>query len=78
MEFGWDPVKAAGNLHKHRISFREAASVFGDSLDATFPDPDHSAGEDRFITVGLSNRETLLWSHTHNGSNGSESLVHEC
>jgi len=60
MEFEWDPVKATWNLHKHRVSFQEAASVFGDSLGATFPDPGHSLGEDRFITVGLSNRGRLL------------------
>jgi uncharacterized DUF497 family protein len=60
MEFEWDPRKAAENLRKHRVSFQEAASVFGDSLGATVPDPDHSVGENRFITVGLSNRGRLL------------------
>jgi uncharacterized DUF497 family protein len=60
MEFEWDPGKAAGNLRKHKISFQEAASVFGDSLGVTVPDPDHSVGENRFITVGLSNRGRLL------------------
>lgn len=60
MEFEWDPAKAAGNLHKHKVSFEEAASVFGDALGATVRDPDHSIVEDRFITVGLSNRGRLL------------------
>jgi len=34
--------------------------VFGDFLGATVSDPDHSAGENRFIIVGLSNRGRLL------------------
>jgi len=60
MEFEWDPAKAARNLRKHKVSFQEAASVFGDSLGVTVPDPDHSVGECRFITVGQSNRAMLL------------------
>jgi uncharacterized DUF497 family protein len=32
MEFEWDPNKASENLRKHRVSFTEAASVFGDLL----------------------------------------------
>jgi uncharacterized DUF497 family protein len=35
MEFEWDPDKAARNLRKHKISFDEAATVFGDFLGAT-------------------------------------------
>jgi len=34
MEFEWDRNKAARNLRKHKISFAEAASVFGDILGA--------------------------------------------
>ena len=60
MEFEWDPGKAARNLRKHNVSFNEAATVFGDLLGTTVSDPDHSAGERRYITVGLSNRGRLL------------------
>ena len=60
MEFEWDPEKAAGNLRKHKVSFTEAATVFGDSLGTTVVDPDHSADEHRFITVGLSSSRRLL------------------
>jgi len=38
VEFGWDPRKAAANLRKHKISFDEATTVFGDSLSATASD----------------------------------------
>jgi uncharacterized DUF497 family protein len=56
MEFEWDPGKAAGNLLKHRVSFSEAATVLGDYLGATAPDPDHSGDESRYVTIGLSSR----------------------
>ena len=60
MEFEWDPEKAAHNLRKHKVSFTEAATVFGDFLSATVADPDHSGDEHRYITIGLSNRGRLL------------------
>ena len=45
MEFEWDPLKAAGNLRKHQVSFTEAATVLGDDLGITVPEPDHSRDE---------------------------------
>jgi hypothetical protein len=60
MEFEWDPSKAAVNLRKHKITFNEAATVFGDDYGITVSDPDHSADEQRYITIGLSNRGRLL------------------
>lgn len=60
LEFEWDPSKAEANLRKHGVSFAEAATVFGDELSVTVDDPDHSKSEDRFITIGLSNRQRLL------------------
>jgi hypothetical protein len=65
MEFEWDPKKAAKNSKKHKVSFAEAATVFGDTLSMTVPDPDHSTDEDRYITIGLSDkRRLLLVAHT--------------
>ena len=69
MEFEWDPRKAEINLRKHGVSFTEAGTVFGDDLAITVPDPDHSLNEERFITVGWSNRRRLLMvSHTDRGN----------
>jgi len=53
MEFEWNPDKAVINLRKHNISFQEATTVFDDSLSVTFPDPDHSIGEDRYVIIGM-------------------------
>ena len=65
MQFAWDPDKAASNLRDHRVTFEEASSVFGDALAITFDDPDHSEGESRLLTFGLSEQGRLLVvSHT--------------
>lgn len=60
MEFEWDPKKADKNKQKHKVSFEEAVTVFYDPLSATFNDPDHSVGEQRFIIIGFSSRDRLL------------------
>jgi uncharacterized protein len=60
MEFEWDEEKSVVNRKKHGVSFHEAATVFGDPLAITFPDPDHSIGEHRFLTLGLSMMNRLL------------------
>jgi ribonuclease toxin BrnT of type II toxin-antitoxin system len=44
VNFEWDPGKARQNRRKHRISFEEAATIFGDPLAITYPDPDHFIG----------------------------------
>jgi uncharacterized protein len=56
----WDARKAATNLRKHGVSFEEAASVFFDPLSATGNDPDHSLGERRCVTFGVSSSGRLL------------------
>ena len=66
MEFEWDAPKAATNLKKHGVTFDEAASVFLDQLAVSGPDPDHSVGESRYITFGMSSLGQLLAvSHTY-------------
>ena len=65
MRFEWDSKKAAVNKRKHGVSFKEAATVFGDPESITFDDPDHSVQEDRFLTIGKSKTgQVLLVSHT--------------
>lgn len=65
MEFEWAPAKAAANLRKHNVSFDEAVTVFADFLSVTAPDPDHSADELRYITVGWSSQKrAIMVAHT--------------
>lgn len=60
MEFEIDPKKAALNLKKHKVSFEEAASVFGDPIAYSFADPDHSMGEERWLMFGQSYMARIL------------------
>lgn len=60
MRFEWDEKKAAANFAKHGVSFVDAVTVFYDPLAITFPDPDHSIGEERFVTVGYALAGRLL------------------
>jgi uncharacterized DUF497 family protein len=56
LRFLWDPRKAESNERKHGVGFQEATTVFDDSLSVTISDPDHSEDEERFLSLGLSNR----------------------
>ena len=58
VRFVWDKRKAAANLKKHGVSFEEAATAFDDNLGAYYPDSLH---EDRFILIGYSRQQRLLY-----------------
>lgn len=60
IKFEWDKRKARQNLAKHQVDFPEASTVFSDTLSITIADPDHSEDEQRWVTIGLSNRQRLL------------------
>ncbi len=65
MLFEWEEAKAVRNISKHKVAFEEASTVFEDDLSLTGRDPDHSLGEHRFITFGVSARNrVLVVSHT--------------
>ena len=53
-EFSWDDRKAAANLRKHGVSFHEASTAFDGPFAITYPDSEHSTGESRHVTFGLS------------------------
>ena len=68
MIYEWDPDKAAANQRKHGVSFDEAKTVFVDPFAETFDDPDHSGDERRFITIGMSTGQHLLFvAHADSG-----------
>jgi uncharacterized DUF497 family protein len=66
IDITWDPAKAESNWSKHGVSFAEAAEVLLDPLALTVFDPAHSATEDRWFTLGATQRGRLLAvAHTH-------------
>jgi uncharacterized protein len=67
--FEWDPVKAESVSRKHGITFEDAATVFADPFAITIPDLLHSIDEDRYVTIGATQRNrVLVVSHTPRGS----------
>ena len=67
MQFEWDDDKQILVIEGHNIDFIEACSVFFDDNEVTFADNRFEDGEQRFITIGMSNQARLLvvgWSWT--------------
>ncbi len=60
LNFEWDLDKEAKNISKHDVDFDEAGSVFNDPMFITFLDEEHSIDEERYLTIGLSNKGRLL------------------
>ena len=58
VRFSWDLAKAKRNVRKHGVSFAEASTAFEDPLGAYYPD---SLNTDRFILIGYSRRQRLLY-----------------
>ncbi len=70
LKFEWDSSKARSNAAKHGVLFEEAATLFGDALAITIPDPLHSLLEERFVTIGRSeNGKILVVAATERGGN---------
>jgi uncharacterized DUF497 family protein len=65
----WNEEKARSNVAKHGITFTEAATIFLDPFLMTFPDDLHSDIEERFVSIGRSERHRiLLVVHTDRGT----------
>ena len=63
MQFEWDEEKAALNLKKHGVDFRDAVRVFYDVNRIEWYDSEHSDEEDRYNTIGMV-REVLFVVYT--------------
>ena len=72
----WDPIKDRENRNKHGVGFDEAATIFRDSKALSIFDPDHSETEDRWITMGISEKGRLLIvNHTFREENREEVTI---
>jgi hypothetical protein len=68
--FEWDENKARLNFKKHKVSFKEAKTIFNDPSLMTFLDLEHSDYEQRYINIGISSRKRfLIVIHTERGGN---------
>ena len=75
-KYEWDENKNQINKSKHGISFEEAKTVFDDEDAILFDDPDHSLEEDRFLILGITQKERLcIVSHCYRGKNDIIRLI---
>lgn len=75
MVITWDKNKNASNIKKHGISFDDAAEVFDDPLHISVLDKRFDYFEERWITIGLSKKGTILVvGHLYSLTSGEETL----
>lgn len=60
MRFVWAPEKDKINVRKHNISFTQSCYVFSDPYSLTLFDESHSEYEDRWVTLGQIQDETIM------------------
>ena len=60
VRFEWDPIKAASNLAKHKISFEQALRAFDDPFALIAPDVRHSQSEQREWILGEADPAVLV------------------
>jgi uncharacterized protein len=67
LTFDWDTIKARQNLAKHGISFERASRVFFDPFALELLDTRADYGEERMITIGLTEAGILTVISTERG-----------
>ena len=74
--FEWEPQKAHSNLVKHGVSFEQAITIFRDPHAISIYDEEHSADEERWLTLGISSTGGLLVvHHTFHEADGETIVV---
>lgn len=61
IEFDWDKGNIGKNWRKHKVRDSEAEEVFFDDNKKIFKDKLHSKEEERFILLGKTQKERLLF-----------------
>ncbi|WP_298057781.1 BrnT family toxin [uncultured Campylobacter sp.] len=60
MNYEWNLIKERLNIAKHGVDFKEPKSVFADEFALVLFDEDHSNDEERFLILGMSQKERIL------------------
>ncbi|MDP3982883.1 MAG: BrnT family toxin [bacterium] len=61
VEFEWDDGNVDKSYQKHGIAPNEAEEVFLDSNLGIVPDPGHSGSEGRFVAIGKTTENKVLF-----------------
>lgn len=64
LEFEWDDAKATENYARHGVSFELAKKVFNDPFAVERIDDRRDYGAERYIIIGLAEREILFVAYT--------------
>ena len=64
LDFEWDDIKAAENVHNHGVSFAQAARAFRDPFAVEWLDRREAYGEERIILLGMSGDQLLTVVYT--------------
>jgi uncharacterized DUF497 family protein len=64
LKFEWDDAKATENYARHGVSFELAKKVFNDPFAVERIDDRRDYGEERYIIIGLADREILFVAYT--------------
>ena len=76
LDFEWDIKKFESNIRKHGVSFNEAATVFKDKFIKSIYDEKHSDVEDRWISLGVSEKgRVLIVCHTYLEVDNSRTII---
>lgn len=59
--FEWDKGNTDKNWKKHRVHFKEAEEIFFNKPLKIFRDVKHSQKENRFVGLGVTNKERKLY-----------------
>ena len=71
-KFEWDRSKNISNIEKHGITFKVAVEAFFDFHAEVYEDGSHSQDEERFILIGMCEKEKILTvCHCYRGENES-------
>ena len=60
MSFEWDPAKAVANFRKHGVRFTETIPALSDQYAITSLDDNSDLDEERFISLGASEKNRIL------------------
>ena len=60
MKFVWDESKNISNKQKHGVSFEQAREIFSDPLHLSTLDERFSYFEERWITIGITQKQYIL------------------
>ena len=61
LSFEWDENNKTKNWNKHKVEFKECEEIFSNRPLKTYKDVKHSQNENRFVALGITNRNRGLY-----------------